>query len=131
MKPFPFEVIIDLLKILLSYFLGVIKMNTIDEVRDITKRAEELESSFNQKLSEKKDTADAKILAMKQDIDKDVEGYRKEQLEINTVKLAEIKGKLDRETIVEVDSLKEQYKSSKDKLVDTVIEEVMKQYGNS
>ena len=131
MKPFPFEVIIDLLKILLSYFLGVIKMNTIDEVRDIEKRAEELESSFNQKLSEMKDTADAKILAMKQDIDKDVDDYRKEQLEINTVKLAEIKGKLDRETIVEVDSLKEQYKSSKDKLVDIVIEEVMKQYGNS
>ena len=131
MKPFPFEVIIDLLKILLSYFLGVIKMNTIDEVRDIEKRAEELESSFNQKLSEMKDTADAKILAMKQDIDKDVDDYRKEQLEINTVKLEEIKGKLDRETIVEVDSLKEQYKSSKDKLVDIVIEEVMKQYGNS
>lgn len=131
MKPFPFEVIIDLLKILLSYFLGVIKMNTIDEVRDIEKRAEELESSFNQKISEMKNTSDAKILAMKQDIDKDVEGYRKEQLEINTVKLAEIKGKLDRETIVEVDSLKEQYKSSKDKLVDIVIEEVMKQYGNS
>ena len=106
-------------------------MNTIDEVRDIEKRAEELESSFNQKLSEMKDTADAKILAMKQDIDKDVDDYRKEQLEINTVKLEEIKGKLDRETIVEVDSLKEQYKSSKDKLVDIVIEEVMKQYGNS
>lgn len=106
-------------------------MNTIDEVRNIEKRAEELEISFKQKISEMEKNADSKVQEMKQDIDKDINDYHEEQLESNRKKLIGIKEKLDQETTQEIDSIKKQYRSSKDKLVNIVIEEVMKQYGNS
>lgn len=107
------------------------KIDTIDEVRNIEKRAEEMEISFKRKISEMEMNADSKTKEMKWDIDKDVEDYQKEQLELNREKLEEIKKNLTQETISEIESLKKQYNSSKDKLVNIVIEEVMKQYGNS
>lgn len=127
-----FEVIMNSLeKFTILLFLEVMIMNTIDEVRNIERQAEELEISFQQKISEMEKDADSKVHGMKQDIDKDINDYHEEQLENNRKNLIVIKEKLDQETIQEIDSIKKQYSSNKDKLVNIVIEEVMKQYGNS
>lgn len=106
-------------------------MNTIDEVKKIEASAKELEASYNQKILEMEKNAESQVAEMKDHIEQDLQDYQQSEEDANKETLAKRREKLEQETTQEITALKQLYNDHKDRLVNIVIEEVIKQYGNS
>lgn len=106
-------------------------MNMIQEVKKIEQEARELEAQYDQKLVEMEENTDSKIAEMKNNIDKDIQIFHKEQEEIKHQKLEQMHASLQAEEKMEKDSLLHLFENKHTELVDIVVEEVKKQYGNS
>ncbi len=106
-------------------------MNTLDEVNKIEQAARDLEASYQEKITDILKQTEQKISEMKEQIDLNIKDYQEEQLVLKNKKISESAQLLEDQEEKEVVYLKQQYLSKKEQLVDRVIEEVMKQYGNS
>lgn len=110
--------------------MEVNRLNTIEEVRMIEKRAKDLENAYSQKVSDMDKNAQVKIAEMRANIERDLTEYQNELDKNRDEKLQILKSQLEEETDQEISMLQQKYESNQKKLVDIVIEEVMKQYGN-
>jgi V/A-type H+/Na+-transporting ATPase subunit G/H len=106
-------------------------MNTLDEVNKIEQAARDLEASYQEKITDILKQTEQKISEMKEQIDLNIKDYQEEQLVLKNKKISESAQLLEDQEEKEIVYLKQQYLSKKEQLVDRVIEEVMKQYGNS
>lgn len=106
-------------------------MNTLDEVNKIEQAARDLEAFYQEKVTHLLKQSEQKISEMKEQIDLNIKDYQEEQLVLKNKKISESAQLLEDQEEKEVVYLKQQYLSKKEQLVDRVIEEVMKQYGNS
>ena len=106
-------------------------MNMIQEVKKIEQEARELEEMYDRKIVEMEENTDSKIAEMKNDIEEAIEGYKNEQEAEKEQKLGHLNESLQAEEKAEKDSLLHLYEKKYTKLVDIVVEEVKKQYGNS
>lgn len=106
-------------------------MNTLDEVNKIEQAARDLEASYQEKITDILKQTEQKISEMKEQINLNIKDYQEEQLVLKNKKISESAKLLEDQQAKEIVDLKQQYLSKKDQLVDRVIEEVMKQYGNS
>lgn len=106
-------------------------MNTLDEVNKIEQAARDLEASYQEKVTDMLKQTEQKISEMKEQIDLNINDYQEEQLALKNKKVSDSAQLLEDQQAKEVVDLKQQYLSKKEQLVDRVIEEVMKQYGNS
>lgn len=106
-------------------------MNTLDEVNKIEQAARDLEASYQEKITDILKQTEQKISEMKEQIDLNIKDYQEEQLVLKNKKISESAQLLEDQEEKEIVDLNQQYLSKKDQLVDRVIEEVMKQYGNS
>lgn len=103
----------------------------IAEVKKIEKEALDLEKHYEDKLLEMDRSTDSKIIEMKETIEADLKHYKEEQQRNREEKIAFMKESLLTETEAEKNALSLASEKKHDKLVDIVIEEVIKQYGNS
>lgn len=106
-------------------------MNTLDEVNKIEQAARDLEASYQEKITDILKQTEQKISEMKEQIDLNIKDYQEEQLVLKNKKISDSAKILEEQQAKEIVDLNQQYLSKKDQLVDRVIEEVMKQYGNS
>ena len=106
-------------------------MNTLDEVNKIEQAARDLEASYQEKITDILKQTEQKISEMKEQIDLNINDYQEEQLVLKNKKISDSAKILEEQQAKEIVDLNQQYLSKKDQLVDRVIEEVMKQYGNS
>ncbi|HJA90431.1 MAG TPA: hypothetical protein H9946_07320 [Candidatus Jeotgalibaca pullicola] len=106
-------------------------MNTLDEVNKIEQAARDLEASYQEKITDILKQTEQKISEMKEQINLNIKDYQEEQLVLKNKKISDSAKILEEQQAKEIVDLNQQYLSKKDQLVDRVIEEVMKQYGNS
>lgn len=106
-------------------------MNTLDEVNKIEQAARDLEASYQEKVTDMLKQTEQKISEMKEQIELNIKDYQEEQLVLKNKKISDSAKILEEQQAKEIVDLNQQYLSKKDQLVDRVIEEVMKQYGNS
>ena len=106
-------------------------MNMIQEVKKIEQEARELEEMYDRKIVEMEENTDSKIAEMKNDIEEAIEGYKNEQEAKKQQKLEQLNESLRAEEKAEKNSLLHLYETKYTELVDIVVEEVKKQYGNS
>ncbi|MGP6138752.1 hypothetical protein [Jeotgalibaca sp. A127] len=106
-------------------------MNMIAEVKKIEQEARDLEKYYKEKLDEMEKHTGSRIVEMKDIIEKDLNAYQSEQDELKRQKLEMMKDELKLEETKEKAALSSLYDKKHSKLVDIVIEEVIKQYGNS
>ncbi|QII82704.1 hypothetical protein [Jeotgalibaca arthritidis] len=106
-------------------------MNTLDEVNKIEQAARDLEAFYQEKVAQLLKQSEQKISEMKEQINLNIKDYQEEQLVLKNKKISDSAKILEEQQAKEIVDLNQQYLSKKDQLVDRVIEEVMKQYGNS
>lgn len=106
-------------------------MNTLDEVNKIEQAARDLEAFYQEKVTHLLKQSEQKISEMKEQINLNIKDYQEEQLVLKNKKISDSAKILEEQQAKEIVDLNQQYLSKKDQLVDRVIEEVMKQYGNS
>lgn len=111
--------------------MEVVYLNMISEVKKIEEEAKLLEKSYDEKLLEMDRNADSRISEMRENIESDLEDFQMVEKQSREKKLDEMRATLLAETNQEKESLHNLFRSKKNELVDIVIEEVMKQYGNS
>ena len=128
----PIKVIIRLLEYLFNLFDREVKcLSTIEKVKKIEEEAKQLEKSFDDKVIEMEKNTEMKISEIKATIEQDLAEFQNKQDEERNKKLSELEEQLAEETAQEIQYLQKVYEKNGDKLVDVVIEEVIKQYGNS
>ncbi|APZ48981.1 hypothetical protein BW721_04395 [Jeotgalibaca sp. PTS2502] len=106
-------------------------MNTLDEVNKIEQAARDLEAFYQEKVTHLLKQSEQNISEMKEQINLNIKDYQEEQLVLKNKKISDSAKILEEQQAKEIVDLNQQYLSKKDQLVDRVIEEVMKQYGNS
>ncbi len=106
-------------------------MNMIQEVKKIEQEARELEEMYDQKIVEMEENTDSKIAEMKNDIEEAIEVHKNEQEAEKQQKLEHLNESLQAEEKAEKNFLLHLYEQKYTELVDIVVEEVKKQYGNS
>lgn len=106
-------------------------MKTIEEVKKIEQQARDLERMYEQKLKEMEKNTDSRIAEMKKNIEEDIQVFQREHEEQKQQQLNILKEMLQDEEKQESTKLLNGYEVKVAELVDIVIEEVKKQYGNS
>ncbi len=106
-------------------------MNMIQEVKKIEQEARELEEMYDRKIVEMEENTDSKITEMKNDIEEAIEVHKNEQEAEKQQKLEQLNESLRVEEEAEKNFLLHLYEQKYKELVDIVVEEVKKQYGNS
>lgn len=111
--------------------MGVVWMNMIAEVKKIEQEARALEKQYEEKIVDMEKNTDSRIAEMKRNIEADLQAFQAEQDTLKNNKLEAMKEVLDSEESTEKAKLIDDYKERFAELVDIVVEEVIKQYGNS
>lgn len=105
-------------------------MQSIEEVKKIEEQARQLERSYQEKLEEMEKDAEAKIAEMKRHIEQDIEQFEKEEEDARQEEMARLRERMAEETDQELAQLRLLHEQRRGSLADTVIQEVMRQYGN-
>jgi len=107
------------------------RVNTIDEVKNIEREAETLERDYKDKLKQMEVETDERIKEMKEKVEADLAQFTQQQASKKEDKLEKLKASINDEQQKDIDQLETNFKAKEAELVNAVIEEVMRTYGNS
>lgn len=106
-------------------------VNTIEKVKEIERQAEELERDYENQLLELKENTENTIADMQKKLDSEVEKFREKETAIKEDKVQSLKNSYQKEEQQQLAQLEASFTEKKDQLVNAVVEEVMRKYGNS
>ncbi|MCZ0701980.1 F0F1-type ATP synthase membrane subunit b/b' [Natronobacillus azotifigens] len=106
-------------------------LQTIDEVREIERQAESLAVEYQEKIDKLEQTTQAQIAEMQKNVETEIKNFTDEEEQKKEAKLAEVRSTYRKQEEEDIAELQTVFASKKDLLVDKVIEEVMRKYGNS
>ncbi|WP_067836223.1 hypothetical protein [Amphibacillus sediminis] len=106
-------------------------LKTIDEVKKIERQAEELERDYQEKLQKMEKETQEKLIELQQQVDRAVEAFTEKEAALKEEKLQALAANYAQKQETELQQLEANFADKKDQLVNAVIEEVMKKYGNS
>ncbi|WP_440895556.1 hypothetical protein ACS127_13480 [Amphibacillus sp. Q70] len=106
-------------------------VNTIEKVKEIERQAEELERDYEKQLLELKDSTEKTIADMQKKLDSEVEKFKEKETAIKEDKVQSLKNSYQKEEQQQLDQLEINFTEKKEELVNKVVEEVMRKYGNS
>ena len=106
-------------------------MHVIDEVKKIERDAVNLEVDYQNKLHKLEQNTQDKIAEMKRNIEKELATFQSDEMAKKKEQLAVLKKESSENEAQEIAKLQARFAARKDDLVNAVIEEVMRKYGNS
>lgn len=106
-------------------------MHVIDEVKKIERDADDLELDYQNKLHKLEQNTQDKIAEMKRNIEKELANFQSGEMAKKEEQLAVLKKESSENEMQEITKLQARFAARKDDLVNAVIEEVMRKYGNS
>lgn len=105
--------------------------NTIDQVQQIEREALELEREFDDKLKQMEKETEQTIAEMKEKVETDLSSFTQEKALEKDTKIETLKALIAKEQEEAINDLATNFKKKEDQLVNAVIEEVMRTYGDS
>lgn len=105
-------------------------MQIFDEVKKIEQEATDLELDYQNKLRKLEQNTQDKISEMKRNIEKELANFQSEELAKKSEQLAILKHASAESERSEIEKLQTRYAAKEEELVNAVIEEVMRKYGN-
>lgn len=106
-------------------------MHVIDEVMKIERDADNLEMDYQNKLHKLEQNTQDKIAEMKRNIEKELATFQSDEMAKKKEQLDVLKKESSENEAQEIAKLQARFAARKDDLVNAVIEEVMRKYGNS
>ncbi len=106
-------------------------MHVIDEVKKIEQDADNLEMDYQNKLHKLEQNTQDKIAEMKRNIEKELATFQSDEMAKKKEQLDVLKKESSENEAQEIAKLQARFAARKDDLVNAVIEEVMRKYGNS
>ena len=105
-------------------------MQIFDEVKKIEQEASDLELDYQNKLRKLEQNTQDKIGEMKRNIEKELATFQSEELAKKSEQLAILKNASAESEKSEIEKLQTRFKAKEEELVNAVIGEVMRKYGN-
>ena len=105
-------------------------MQIFDEVKKIEQEAADLELDYQNKLRKLEQNTQDKIGEMKRNIEKELATFQSEELAKKSEQLAILKNASAESEKSEIEKLQTRFKAIEEELVNAVIGEVMRKYGN-
>ncbi|CZR05348.1 hypothetical protein [Trichococcus ilyis] len=105
-------------------------MQIFDEVKKIEQEATDLELDYQNKLHKLEQNTQDKIGEMKRNIEKELANFQADELAKKSEQLTILKQRSAESEKTEIEKLKTRFAAKEEELVNAVIEEVMRKYGN-
>ena len=105
-------------------------MQIFDEVKKVEQEATDLELDYQNKLRKLEQNTQDKIGEMKRNIEKELAHFQTEELAKKSEQLAILKRSSAESEKSEIEKLQTRFAAKEEYLVNAVIEEVMRKYGN-
>lgn len=105
-------------------------MQIFDEVKKIEQEATDLELDYQNKLRKLERNTQDKIGEMKRNIEKELAAFQSEELAKKSEQLTILKNASAESEKSEIEKLQTRFAAKEAELVNAVIEEVMRKYGN-
>ncbi|HHU19416.1 MAG TPA: hypothetical protein GXZ58_04105 [Bacilli bacterium] len=106
-------------------------VKTIEKVKEIERQAEALERDYDRQLLELKKETATKIEQMKETLASEVATFNEKEIEKLDKKLQILKKSNQQELEEQLNQLESVFDNKKQELVNAVVKEVMRKYGNS
>lgn len=105
--------------------------DTIGKVKEIERHAVEIIKGYDLKLQKIKDETEKTVTELENEKENQVKVFKNEQTEKGNNEFNALKNTYEQNEKEQLDELKATFNNKKDQLVDAVVEEVMRKYGNS
>lgn len=106
-------------------------MHIIDEVKKIERDADDLAVDYQNKLHKLEKNTQDKIAEMRRNIEKELATFQSDEMAKKKEQLAVLQKESSEHEAQEIAKLQARFAARKDDLINAVLEEVMRKYGNS
>ncbi|GAA4069814.1 hypothetical protein [Amphibacillus indicireducens] len=106
-------------------------VKTIEKVKEIERQAEALERDYEQQLLELKKSNEIEVSQLEDTLASELATFKAQETEKLTEKLQQLKATNQKEAEEQLVELERVFYDKKEELVQAVVKEVMRKYGNS
>ncbi|NMB18945.1 MAG: hypothetical protein GX984_05770 [Erysipelothrix sp.] len=106
-------------------------IKTIEKVKEIERQAEALERDYESQLQDLKEATETKITQLKETYESEIEKFKELEQEHLENKVKNLHTIIQKELVEQTVHLESQFKFKQQELVNEVVKEVMRRYGNS
>lgn len=106
-------------------------IKTIEKVKEIERQAEALEREYDNQLQDLKKATASKIAQLEEAYQTEINKFKALELEKLEDKLQTLQNTIQQEEVEQIKQLESRFSKKEQELVEEVVKEVMRRYGNS